>query len=112
MRKRRREFVGCVCIATGVTVAPSARAGVVRAEEVAKQARAQDVVLVFFAGHGVAVRNGGGYYYFSQDARNAEITGSPFKDWFISSDENPNLLFFNYQIKVTAKNENLLWSRF
>ena len=53
---------------------------------VAREARSQDVVVVFFAGHGVAVQQGG-YYFFTQDARTVEITASPFKEWFISSTE-------------------------
>lgn len=57
--------------------------------EVAQKATPDDLLLVYFSGHGVTLGQGSSTYcYLTQDARTTELKGSPFlKDWTVSSEE-------------------------
>jgi hypothetical protein len=58
-------------------------------DEVAKTATPNDILLVYFSGHGVTLGQGSSTYcYLTQDARTAELKDSPFlHDWTVTSEE-------------------------
>ena len=58
-------------------------------ELVAEQAKPEDIVLVYLAGHGTTLGLGSStYVYLTQDANNSDVAGAPDREkWTISSEE-------------------------
>ena len=65
-------------LASGTAAEPSKQNIVAAFDAVAKQARPQDVLIVYFAGHGQAAHTERDqYYYFTKEAKSAEIDSDP-----------------------------------
>ena len=73
---------------SGISRAAATRANFLTAlDTVRLEARPQDIVLAFFAGHGVPL-GPDDYAYLTQDAMTADLTNSPFRtDWSLSGAE-------------------------